>query len=314
MRYYFAPLEGITDSIFRRLHHKYFPGMDRYYTPFFCPTAHRALTPKESRELPIADSLGFQVVPQLLTKVPDDFLWMAQQCCELGYREVNLNIGCPSGTVTAKGKGSGMLKDPEALDSFLYEIFSRAPLDISVKTRIGFSDPEEFPALLDVFNRYPIKELTIHPRVRDEFYNGSVNTEAFHYAVENSNAPVCYNGNLISKKDIHEIGRKFPSVKAVMLGRGLIADPGMLCAEHNNTSTLEQFYSELLESYIRAFGSERNAMFRMKENWRYLIRKFEGADKAWKKLRKTTSAEEYRAITNDLFRNYKLTDTIVTDW
>ena len=169
MRYYFAPLEGITDSIYRRLHHKYFPGVTCYFTPFLSPTIHRALTPREARELPPADSLGFPVVPQLLTKNPDDFLWMAAQCADLGYTQVNLNLGCPSGTVTAKGKGSGMLTDLDALDSFLYEIYSNPPLDISVKTRLGYASAEEFPAILDVYNRYPIKELTIHPRVRKQF-------------------------------------------------------------------------------------------------------------------------------------------------
>ena len=314
MQYYFAPLEGITDCIFRRLHHKYFPGLDRYYTPFFSPTVHRALTPREQRELPAANTLDFEVVPQLLTKVPEDFLWMAQQCRELGYNEVNLNVGCPSGTVTAKGKGSGMLKDPDALDCFLYEIFNKAPLPISVKTRIGFDSPEEFPALLEIFNRYPIKELTIHPRVRKDFYNGSVNLDIFRYAVQNSKAPVCYNGNLNSRKDIEQFSHAFPEVTAVMLGRGLIADPGMFTPQRNDATILEQFYNELLEEYIRAFGSARNAMFRMKENWRYLICKFDGAEKAWKKLRKTTAIEEYNAITKDLFHNYKLKDTFIADW
>ena len=174
MQYYFAPLEGITDSVYRRLHHKYFPGLDRYYTPFLSPTVHRTLTPKEAREIPNADTLPYQAVPQLLTKVPEDFLWMAEQCAQRGYSEVNLNLGCPSGTVTAKGKGSGMLRDPDSLDRFLEGIFSAVPVAISVKTRIGFTSAEEFPALLEIYNRYPIKELTIHPRVRSVFYGGSV--------------------------------------------------------------------------------------------------------------------------------------------
>ena len=179
MRYYFAPLEGLTDSIFRRVHHTYFPErIERYYTPFFSPTVHRALTHREARELPPADSLGVTVIPQLLTKVPEDFLWMAGQCRDLGYEEVNLNLGCPSGTVTAKGKGSGMLREPESLDRFLEAIFRDAPLPVSVKTRIGFYDAEEFPRLLEIYNQYPIKELTIHPRIRTAFYKGPVSREA----------------------------------------------------------------------------------------------------------------------------------------
>ena len=164
MRYYFAPMEGLTDSIYRKLHHKYFPGVDRYYMPFLSPTIHRQLTHREERELPFADSVPFVAVPQILTKVPEDFLWAAQVCADRGYDEVNLNVGCPSGTVVSKGKGSGMLLDPMALDAFLEEIFEKSPLPVSVKTRLGIQDPNEFPALLEVFNRYPIQELTVHPR------------------------------------------------------------------------------------------------------------------------------------------------------
>lgn len=314
MRYYFAPLEGLTDSIYRSLHHKYFPGITRYYTPFFSPTVHHALTPKEKRELPPADTLAFHVVPQLLTRSADDFLWMAQQCGELGYTEVNLNLGCPSGTVTAKGKGSGMLADPDALDSFLYTVFAHAPVPVSVKTRLGFHTPEEFPGLMEVFNRYPIKELIIHPRVRSAFYSGDVDLKAFRYGLENSRAPVCYNGNLCSTEDIAEISQKFPNIDAVMLGRGLIGDPGMLCPGGTDVNALERFYDELLENYLEAFGGSRNAMFRLKENWRYLIRRFDGAEKLAKRLRKTTDLGEYKAITKEIFHNCPLRDSLAPDW
>lgn len=314
MQYYFAPLEGLTDSIYRQLHHKYFPGIDRYYTPFFSPTVHHSLSPKEKRELPPAAKSDFQVIPQLLTRSAEDFLWMAQQCRDLGYTEVNLNLGCPSGTVTAKGKGSGMLTDPDALDSFLYTVFSRTPVEISVKTRLGFHTTQEFPVLLEIFNRYPIKELTIHPRVRDAFYSGSVELDVFGYALEGSRAPVCYNGNLCSNADVAEISRKFPSLTAVMLGRGLIGDPGMLCPGGTQVDALEGFYEALLEYYLEAFGGSRNAMFRLKENWRYLIRKFDGAEKLGKRLRKTTDLNEYKAITREIFHSCPMRDSLSPDW
>jgi tRNA-dihydrouridine synthase len=148
MRYYLAPMEGITDSIYRRIHHKYFPGVDRYYMPFLSPTIHRTLTHKEDRELPMADSVDFVAIPQILTKVPEDFLWAAEQCAQRGYSEVNLNAGCPSGTVTAKGKGAGMLADLDSLDRFLGSVFAASPLPVSVKTRIGMESPEEFASIV----------------------------------------------------------------------------------------------------------------------------------------------------------------------
>jgi len=314
MQYYFAPLEGLTDSIYRALHHAHFPGIDRYYTPFFSPTVHRALTPREARELPRADTLEYSVVPQLLTKVPEDFLWMAAVCRDHGYEEVNLNLGCPSGTVTAKGKGSGMLREPDTLDAFLDSIFSVAPLPISIKTRIGFSDPAEFEQLLSIFNRYPIRELTIHPRVRTAFYTGPVQMEVFRYAVAESKNKLCYNGNLCTQDQLKAFSAAFPQVEAVMLGRGLIGDPGLLTPGGTTAESLEQFHDALLEEYIREFGGVRNAMFRMKENWRHWLCKFESSEKLGKKLRKTTDVNEYRAVTREIFRTLPLRADLCPDW
>ena len=305
MRYYFAPMEGLTDSIYRRLHHKYFPGVDSYYMPFLSPTIHRSLTHKEDRELPMADSVPFSAVPQVLTKVADDFLWAAQVCRDRGYEEVNLNVGCPSGTVVSKGKGSGMLRDPAALDAFLDEIFHTSPLPISVKTRLGLEKPEEFFALLEIFNRYPIKELTIHPRVRKQFYDGSVNLELFDYAAANSRNPLCYNGDILSLSQAEEIARKYPQVQSIMIGRGLIADPGMLSGG-TNVQALEGFMNELMAVYEVEFGGSRNAIFRLKENWGFLHDRFEGCDKLWKRLRKTTDAAEFKSITAEIFHTLPL--------
>ena len=314
MRYYFAPMEGITDSIYRRIHHKYFPGLDRYYMPFLSPTMHRTLTHKESRELPMATSEAFVAIPQILTKIPEDFLWAARVCQERGYDEVNLNIGCPSGTVVAKGKGAGMLRNPAELDAFLEAIFAESPIPISVKTRLGMEDAAEFKALLEVLNRYPIKELTIHPRVRKQFYSGGVDMEMFRYAAENSRNPLCFNGNLNCGEDIAALAAQFPQIDAVMLGRGLIGDPGMLTDGGTTREKLKAFADELFENYVETFGGARNAMFRMKENWGFLRHRFEDSEKLWKQLRKTTDIHEYRAITAEIFATLPLAERLQADW
>ena len=314
MRYYFAPLEGLTDSIYRKLHYQYFGGPDRYYTPFLSPTVHRALTNREKRELPDALLNGIPVVPQVLTKSAEDFVWLAGVCRDLGYGEINLNLGCPSGTVTAKGKGAGMIRDLDALDRFLDGIFSRSPLFISIKTRIGFEHCDEWEPLLNLYNRYPIAELIIHPRVRKDFYNGPVDMEAFRYAFRESKAPVCYNGGLCTRRDLANIQAEFPRLSAVMLGRGLIADPGLLVPSGTDIATLEAFHDALLMEYIRVFGSERNAMFRMKENWRYWLRKFEDSEKLGKRLRKATDMNEYRQIAEQVFSTLHLMPDTCPDW
>lgn len=313
MRYYFAPMEGITDAPYRQVHNRFFPGIDRYYMPFISPTMHRTLTNRESRDLPPADSVPFCAVPQILTKVPEDFLWAAEVCMQRGYDEVNLNAGCPSGTVVSKGKGAGMLADPAKLDAFLNEVFEKTPLPVSVKTRLGMTDPEEFLRLLEVFNRYPIKELTVHPRVRKQFYKGSVDMEMFRFCLENSKNPLCYNGNLRTLSEVRAFEAEFPQIDAIMIGRGLVGNPAMF---HSGTSPeiIRAFHDCLLDTYIETFGSSRNAIFRMKEIWHCMIYLFEDSEKLWKKLRKTTDIAEYRTITAEIFATLPMRKELNADW
>ena len=183
MRYYFAPMEGVTGAVYRRTHHEYFPGIDKYFMPFITPTTNERLTPRQKREVAPEVNAGVPAVPQLLTKSAADFIWAANTLFDMGYAEVNLNLGCPSGTVTAKGKGAGFLSDSDALDRFLDAVFCSCRGDVSIKTRLGMHDPAEFDRLLAIYNRYPVAELTIHPRVRQDFYKGKVREAAFAAAL-----------------------------------------------------------------------------------------------------------------------------------
>ena len=299
MNYYYAPMEGLTDSVYRREHHRFFGGVDRYYMPFFSPTIHRALTSREIRELPKAESEVFTAVPQVLTKDPGDFLWAAEVIRDLGYGEINLNIGCPSGTVVAKGKGSGMLRDLDELARFFDSVFPDFPLPISVKTRIGLENPEEFVDILELYNQYPMQELIIHPRVQKQFYDGQVHREWFAYAVEHSRNPLCFNGDIRTSSEIDALQAQYPGLNAVMIGRGLVADPGMLSGS-TDIAVLEAFLNALMDNYETEFASCRNALFRMKENWAHLHDRFEGSDRLWKKMRKTTDASEFRRLSAEL--------------
>ena len=301
MEFYFAPMEGLTDRIFRRLHSRYFPGIDRYYMPFYSPTMHRTLSAKESRELPPAAEDSLTAIPQILTRNPEDFLWAAAVCRDLGYPEVNLNVGCPSGTVVAKGKGSGMLRDLEELRRFLDHVFSASPLPVSIKTRIGLESPSEFPGILSIYNKYPLALLIVHPRVRSQYYKGEVNRDSFAFAAASSRNPLCYNGDILCTRQITDFARDFPEVPAIMIGRGLLANPGMLSG-CQDAARIEAFMEELLEAYCSAFGSSRNAMFRMKEYWSYLRWSFPQDSKLFKQLRKTTDVSQFRQITRDIFR------------
>ena len=306
MEYYFAPMEGVTGAIFRTVHHRYFPQADAYYMPFLSPTQDHVFTPRELRNVLPEHNQGFRAVPQLLTKNAEDFCWAAGELYAMGYDEVNLNLGCPSGTVTAKGKGSGMLADPEGLDRFLEAVFARVEGRVSIKTRLGMESPEEFPRLLEIFARYPISLLIIHPRVREDYYRRPVRLEAFAQALETYPGAVCYNGALVTAEGCARFQAQFPQVERVMLGQGLLANPALIRqakgGEPPEREELRAFHEELYRSYLAAFGSQKNTVYHMKELWSYLGRLFEGADKPLKQIRKASDSLSYERGVDAMFR------------
>lgn len=226
MEIYFAPMEGITGYIYRNAFHDYFTGVDKYFTPFLSPNQNRALNPKEIRDVLPENNQGMHVVPQILTNRADYFLRAAEELKEkYGYREVNLNLGCPSRTVVSKGKGAGFLAKPEELDSFFREVFHNIKGKMSVKARIGVNDSKQFRHLMDIFNQYPLCELIIHPRIQKDYYGNSPDWEVFGEAVHVSSIPLCYNGDIFTLEDYRRMKAAFPEVNRIMLGRGLLMNP-----------------------------------------------------------------------------------------
>ena len=314
----FAPMEGITGALFRRLHHACFPGVDRYYTPFLSPTSDRSFTPRELREILPECNDGLWVVPQLLTKNAGDFLWAAEELCAMGYREINLNLGCPSGTVTAKGKGSGMLADLQGLESFLGDVFEHAPCSISVKTRLGMEDPEEFGPILERNNRYPIAELIIHPRVRKDFYRHPVREASFEAAYNSCRLPLSYNGGIVTPEDYEACAARWPSVRGIMVGQGLVSDLFLPVkikgGPVGGKETIRQFHDARLDGYAEQFGSRNNAAKRMKELWFYLIRVFGDSEKYGKRILKSKTLEEYLTAVSAVFRDLPLLERSTGGW
>lgn len=308
MNYYAAPMEGLTDRIWRQVHQKWFGAADapmRYYAPFLSPPENRVLIPKKMAELAPEANAGTVVIPQLLARDGELAAWMIGEMRKLGYTEVNLNFGCPSGTVTAKGKGAGMLRDPARLDAFLDAVFSAVEGPVSVKTRIGVQKPEEFAALLDIYNRYPICELTIHPRVMKQLYRGQADRAAFAAALPECRMPVCYNGDVTTPEALHALEAEFPQLSGIMVGRGLIADPALFRRARGGAPAsreeLRGYCDDLYHGYTEAFGAASCAVSRMKAHWFYLIHRFEGADPLEKPLRKAREGWEYETVVNQIF-------------
>lgn len=330
MKFYLAPLEGVTGYIFRNALEEYFPGTDRYFTPFIVPDQKHALRKRELRDVLPENNQVKELVPQILTSDPVRFVETAKALAEYGYEEVNLNLGCPSGTVVAGGRGAGMLADVEKLDCFLDQIFRDMDLRISVKTRIGIERPEEGYTLMKIYNQYPISEVIIHPRTRKEYYKGEPHLDVFSELLAMSQHPVCYNGNLFTVRDYEQFRARFPQVERVMIGRGVLADPGLMqrlkSFEHaqktgedsgrkengmeqprseiyrTGKQELRAFHDTIFRQYREIFDEDKNAIFHMKELWSYLVHSFEGSKPYAKKLRKTSSLNEYRCEVGNLFR------------
>ena len=308
MNYYAAPMEGLTDRIWRQAHQRWFGAPEapvRYYAPFLSPPENRVLIKKKMAELESAANPGVQVIPQLLAKDGELAAWMIGELRRMGYTEVNLNFGCPSGTVTAKGKGSGMLRDPQKLDVFLDAVFSQAGGPVSVKTRLGVARAEEFGEILDVYNKYPLCELTVHPRVMKQLYRGQADRAAFAEALPRCTMPVCYNGDVTTAAQLHALEEEFPALSGIMVGRGLIADPALFRrARGGAPATKEElrgYLTDLYHGYTELFGSAGCAISRMKGHWFYLIHCFAGAEKLEKQLKKLREPWEYEVVVNQIF-------------
>ena len=337
MNCYFAPMEGITGYCFRRVHHRYYPGVDVYYAPFVGANHTHSFSGREKRDIDPANNAGIPTVPQVLSNSAGDFLWAVGEMEERGYGEVNLNLGCPASTVVSHHRGAGMLEDPARLDRFLEEVFDGlgrrgSKARISVKSRIGFADPAEFPAILEVFTRYPLAKLILHPRVREEYYQGSVHEDAFALAAEaaeKAGIPLVWNGEVKSSGDAACIEKAFPGIEGIMIGRGLLINPG-LCEElpdglkaddrnrpeepasqgcgtgEDRIRTLRRFHSDLIDAYRSELSGETSVLYKMKELIYWIGQSFEGSGRFVMKARHAGSVIEYKSITEQMFREAAL--------
>ena len=313
MKYYLAPMEGITNYIYRRTYHRFFAPADKYFTPFINPHTTRSLNSKEKKDILPENNEGMYTVPQILTNQAEDFIRVAKALKEYGYEEVNLNLGCPSGTVVSKKKGAGFLEFPTKIDRFLEETFDALEplgMKVSVKTRLGMLEADEFDQLLQIYNKYPLHELIIHPRVRIDYYKNNVDLEAFEKALAESKNPVCYNGDIFKKEDYNKLLDSFPQIDRVMVGRGVIGNPGFLdLLKEEKVMDKEKFrafHDQLLMEYEALKIGDRNTLFKMKELWFYMIRIFEDTKKPEKMIKKAQTLEKYREAVNLLLSQCNL--------
>lgn len=307
MKFYAAPMEGITGYIYRNAHATCFPSMQQYYTPFLSPNQKRTLGSKEKNDVIPEHNMGLAVIPQVLTNRADAFLRAAHILADMGYCEINLNLGCPSATVVTKGKGAGFLANPSALKTFLEEIFDKCPIAISLKTRLGMQQPEEVFILQTIFSEFPIKEWILHARVREDYYQNTPHWAIFSEVSKQSTIPLCYNGDIFSVANYQKFIHTFPEIHTIMLGRGLLINPALAREIQGGTamSATEflQFHDKICTGYCNTISSSHHVLCKMKELWSYWMHHpiFVSKQKEIKKIKKCHQISEYQSLVLNLF-------------
>jgi tRNA-dihydrouridine synthase B len=297
---YLAPIRGVTDAVFRDAFNMCFPGLDGAVAPFV-KTTGAMLKPQRLHDLTFVPHCTLPVVPQLLSNNAAGFINAADQLQQLGFTEINWNLGCPMPTSTKKNLGAGLLCHPDRIDAFLEKVFSKVTIDISIKTRIGLSRETEIKVLLPIFNRYPISNIIVHPRTAGQMYTGSVNLNVFEYFAAGLSAPVTYNGDITGTADFNRLSRRFPSVQQWMIGRGAIADPllpAKIKTGWNDTviscNQLRSFHRRLYDGYMARLCGFSHVLFRMSAIWDTLGAGLPISPGVVRKLVKSKTPEEYR--------------------
>ncbi len=303
-----APLRGFTDVVFRNAFHRHFRGVEEAVAPFVTSIKGRCIKPSHLRDLAPADNRALPVVPQILSNHPDEFVCLANALFDLGYREINWNLGCPFPMVAKKMRGSGLLPHPDVIDRILDQTLHGISGNLSIKTRLGRFSGDEMDHLITVFNRYPLVRVIVHPRTGVQMYTGRVDLNAFDVCLTRITHPVVYNGDIKDLATFQSLASRFPASAGWMLGRGLIANPflpemiqsGTRLICHRN-ARFEKFHDDLVDGYRRQFSGPGHVLDRMKGFWGYFAADFPDGRRMVKRIRKADSLFQYRQAVTAVF-------------
>lgn len=303
-----APLKGVTDAIFRNTLHSVYDGIDWAVAPFVSTVSALRIKTKYLRDLLPHANTGMPVVPQLMSKSASDFVVMAHKLFDLGYAQVNWNLGCPYPMVAKKGRGAGMLPYPEKVEAFLDRVVPALPNHLSIKMRLGWCRADDIFDLLPILNRYPLKHLTIHPRTGKQMYSGRPDWTRFSRCLGLSRHSVIYNGDIVSASDLDQLRSRFPEVGTWMIGRGIVQDPclpglikGSALDDVQRFRRFRMFHDELLARYTDRLCGPSHLLNRMKCLWAYFQNAFEQGRGIAKQVRKTRSLDHYVSVANRFF-------------
>ena len=306
-----GPFQGITDAPFRNVFKKHFGGIDKYYTPFFTGIQKDHAKNMQVEEIDPRFNDVETLTPQILSTDAEEILRFAYQCKELGYKEINLNMGCPFPRVANKKRGSGLMPYPEKIEVMLNAVFERIDLHFSIKCRLGYFNPEEIFPVIEVFNHYPLSELIIHPRIGKQLYKGEADVRRFAELIPMIKALLVYNGDIVSVESFGRIREQVQPVNEFMLGRGLLANPFLAeeikgVWEDDKKERLHAYVIDLYEERLRHAGGSPKVLGRMKELWSYLMNSFDESQDIWRKIKKINALKEYEEAVETVFREHQV--------
>ena len=304
-----GPFQGITDAPFRNVFKQHFGGIDKFYTPFFTGIQKDHAKNLQVEEIDPRCNDVEHLTPQILSTNAEEILRFAKQCQQLGYKEINLNMGCPFPRVANKKRGSGFLPYPEKVDEMFDTIFEKIDVKFSVKCRLGYFSPEEIYPIIEVFNKYPLSELIIHPRIGKQLYKGEADVIRFKELIPTIKMPLVYNGDIVSTESFNRISAMVQPVSDFMLGRGLLSNPFLAedIKGHETesveirTQRMHDYLLALYEDRLRHAGGSPKVLGRMKELWSYMKDSFNESQDIWRKIRKINALKEYEEAVEDLF-------------
>ena len=306
---YLAPIRGLTDSLFRETFHHHFSGFDAAVAPFINPQRKSLYEDSMIRDVLPQNNRGLPIIPQLLHTDPEQFLVLARRLADLGYTHVNWNLGCPAPMVARKKRGSGLLPYPDEIVSILEQVMPRLGVELSIKTRLGFHDRAELPALLPELNNFALKEIIIHARLGKQLYKGTTDPDGFAACLERSRHTIAYNGDINDVETFRSLASRFPAINRWMIGRGALANPFLteeikgspVDSAEKRKDRIFAFHADLYHRYTERLSGPSHILGRVKQLWTYLIFSFPGQEKSLKKILKSTTRENYNRAIDQLF-------------
>lgn len=296
---YFAPIQGYTEDAFRRLHHELFGGVTAYYTPFI-RLEHGEVRSKDKRDVRPEFNQEVNIVPQVLASGGKEFDTLLQFLLPLGYKHIDLNMGCPFPLQSRHGRGAGLLTHPDKVEEICQVIRQHGDIDFSIKMRLGMEDVNDWKQILPILEDTPLKYIVLHPRTAIQQYKGTLHRDAFQDFLAQSHHPIIYNGDITEVKQIQELEATYADrLAGVMIGRGLLCRPSLAAEYATETSLPDQllisrikvFHDRLLAHYENIIPGEAQRLNKIRTFWDYLEPLL--GRKAWKKIEKAGNLKNY---------------------